>query len=593
MENTFIRRLMAFAIIIGSLFITPLVYSQTGDSTNIDTVPPLKEAQTSKNTVDNATTQETSAKASLPKKDSILEQIDYLVADIQVLENRIEVLGDKIKASELENDKQKLIKEREDKKLKLESQKKALEQIATGAVDLSLFETTVTKNFSWQDELKEIFRPVIYELKQLTEKPRQIEYLRNEIAAQETRLKAANAAIGEIELLKVATNDERVKSSLAQLHTEWNEIKKDIERTLQLSRFQLREKLDNGEEKSTVIARAFKDFFTGRGLNVLLAIFAFVFTFIVFRYLSHVFERLISRGHDAEGRFFARIVHVIFQFLTVILSVLALMFTLYTLGDWLVLALVVLMLVGAIFALRNSLPEYIDEVRLLLNIGPVREGERVIYNSIPYKVSRLNIYTMLVNPRLTGGRLRLPLKEIGQLISREWSKDEPWFPTKKGDFVLLGDSTFGEVLLQTPEAVQVRRFGGTTIHYGTSDYISNTPMNLSLGFGLVVSFGLDYELQPVITDEVVSKLYKELKDAFSSTKFNEFILNMRVEFDNAGASSLDLKVLISFAGDAAAFYFQVQRFIQKACVRACNKHDWVIPFAQLTVHTQANTDTEI
>ena len=103
------------------------------------------------------------------------------------------------------------------------------------------------------------------------------------------------------------------------------------------------------------------------------------------------------------------------------------MTVLYVLGDWLILAIIMVFLVGVLFALRNSLPRYMHEVRLLLNLGPVREGERVIYQSLPWRVSRLNIYSSLVNPSLTGGIIRLPLSEMLQLVSRRWSRDEPWF----------------------------------------------------------------------------------------------------------------------------------------------------------------------
>jgi hypothetical protein len=41
------------------------------------------------------------------------------------------------------------------------------------------------------------------------------------------------------------------------------------------------------------------------------------------------------------------------------------------------------------------LPSFIREVMLLLNIGAVREGERVVYNGIPWLVKTLNLYQYL------------------------------------------------------------------------------------------------------------------------------------------------------------------------------------------------------
>ncbi len=524
------------------------------------------------------------------EQNTTLEQINSIIVSIEETQKSIKALGKKILKTTLDSDKKSLISKRKMEQEKLKKLKNALEQIATGAVDLAIFERTLKDDFSWQEELKEIFRPIIYELKKITEKPRKIDQLRNTISGLEDKIDATNSAIFEIDDLQEAASQKHVKSALKALEEKWRNKQIELGQTLQLTQFQLTEKLNNEQSRGAAIGSAFKTFFTGRGLNLILAIIAFSVTFVLLRYISHIIENLISRGSDADSRFIARIVHVIFQFITVILSILSLMLTLYILSDWLLLALLVLILIGAAFTLRNSLPKYIEEVRLLLNLGPVREGERVLYNSVPYKVSRLNIYTILVNPRLTGGKIRLPLRVMSQLISREWSKEESWFPTRKNDFALLSDGTFGKVEIQTPEHVHIRSFGHTPIFFHTNDYLALAPQNLSMGYGVIASFGLDYKHQPSITTDIPRLLQENLHEQFAQTKFKKYMTSLRVEFDNAGASSLDLKLLIMLDGEGAEFYYQIKRFIQKACVNTCNKYDWIIPFAQITVHS-ALTDT--
>jgi len=522
-------------------------------------------------------------------KATALEQINSIILSIEETKKSIKLLGKQIITTTLDSDKKSLIGQRQLEQEKLNKLRNALEQIATGAVDLAIFERTLKDDFSWQEELKEIFRPIIYELKKITEKPRKIDQLRNTISSLEDKINATNSALLEINNLQKTATKKDVELALKNLENKWQSIQNELKQTLQLTQFQLTEKLNNEQSRGAAIGNAFKAFFTGRGLNLILAVVAFSITFVLLRYISHIIENLISRGSDADSRFFARIVHVIFQFVTVILSILSLMLTLYILSDWLLLALLVLILIGAAFTLRNSLPKYIEEVRLLLNLGPVREGERVMYNNVPYKVSRLNIYTILVNPRLTGGKIRLPLRAMSQLISREWSKEESWFPTRKNDFALLSDGTFGKIEIQTPEHVHIRSFGNIPIFFHTSDYLELAPQNLSMGYGVIASFGLDYKHQPTITTDIPKQLKEDLHAQFEKTKFNQYLISLRVEFDNAGASSLDLKLLIMFEGEGAEFYYQIKRFIQKACVNTCNKHDWVIPFAQITVHS-ASTD---
>jgi hypothetical protein len=79
---------------------------------------------------------------------------------------------------------------------------------------------------------------------------------------------------------------------------------------------------------------------------------------------------------------------------------------------------------------------FVREVTLLLNLGAVREGERVMYNGIPWLVRSLNFYTRLVNPELEGGDIRLPLRDFHDLRSRSFDANEPWFPTRLNDWVI-------------------------------------------------------------------------------------------------------------------------------------------------------------
>jgi len=514
----------------------------------------------------------------------VLQQVRELTREIDESKSELQLLEEQIAKTSATDELEALQLDREKLQSRLEDQIGTLEQIATGAVDLSLFDQPSDQEFSWQSELREVLKPLLYEIKKLTEKPRQLELLRTRKSSLETRLEAASLAIAEIESLRTAVASTEVKQTLDNLLAEWRDRSEDIESELNLLTFQLNEKANAEQSKGVAIANAFASFFTGRGLNLLLAIGVFIITFIIFRYFSHLLERWISRGQDAERRLFARLLHIIFQVLTVLVATFALMATLYALGDWLILTLLLILLVGIVFALRDSLPRFVDEARLLLNLSAVREGERVIYRGLPWKVSRLNIYSHLVNPLLTGGRLRLPMSEMLPLISRRWSKEERWFPCKPKEFVVLSDDTFGSIALQTPEFVHLQVLGGAIKTYATTDFLALAPRNLSEGFGVFISFGLDYALQDTITQQIPAQLEEALAQAVKQSKFGEHLEKLRVEFEAAGASSLNLLMIAFFAGKAAPDYRSIQRFLQRAAVEACNKHGWNIPFDQLTVH---------
>jgi len=278
-------------------------------------------------------------------------------------------------------------------------------------------------------------------------------------------------------------------------------------------------------------------------------------------------ELWISRDQESEHRLYGRLVRIVFQVVTFLIASLAALATFYVVGDFLLLTIILIIIVALLFALRNSLPQYIDEVKLLLNLGAVKEGERVIYNGLPWKVTKLNLASTLVNPALSYGVIRLPMRALLKLISRPASPEEPWFPSNEGDYVLIGSESFGQIILQTPELVQHKLAGSGVQVYSVADYLSACPVNLSIaGFDARIIIGLDYSLQAKIVDEI-------------STQLKEFVKN-----ESPGSSSLNLELLVNFNSQAAPHFLAIKRFLHSSSVQACNHFDWEIPYSQLKVH---------
>ena len=61
-------------------------------------------------------------------------------------------------------------------------------------------------------------------------------------------------------------------------------------------------------------------------------------------------------------------------------------------------------------------------------------------------------------------------------------------------------------------------------------------------------------------------------------------MKLACELAAAGASSLDVEIILDLKGDAAPRYRELERALQRLGVEACNAHGWVIPFGQVTVH---------
>lgn len=244
-----------------------------------------------------------------------------------------------------------------------------------------------------------------------------------------------------------------------------------------------------------------------------------------------------------------------------------------------------LIIVGAVLALKNTLPQYLVEIKTMLNMGSIRQGERIIFNGLPWRITRLNVHARLHNPALHG-YLRVPLKQIVSSSSRLYHNDEPWFPTRVGEVIFLEDGAFGKVIRQTPDIVEVD-LGGSIYTYQTADFLSRRLRNLSReGFMIYEIFGFDYQHQNDIATTILATYKQAIGEAIKKSPFAESNTYFDVEFNNASASSLDFKIFAAFNGKAAMDYFKIKRLLQKASVDVANRHGWVIPFQQVTVHHQ-------
>jgi small-conductance mechanosensitive channel len=222
---------------------------------------------------------------------------------------------------------------------------------------------------------------------------------------------------------------------------------------------------------------------------------------------------------------------------------------------------------------------------LLLNFGPVREGEVIEYNGILWRVDSISFYATLINEAFTSGRiLRVPIQDLIAIRSRQSHKDEKLFPSDVGDHVILQDGTFGRVTLQSPDYVELMGYGGSRYHIDTREFRKSYIRNLRDGFGETYSFGIDYRYQSQVTEELPTLLREEIETALQEEDLFEYVSSLKVEFEEAAASSLNFAIVIHFTGDAAQYYPSLARTIQRGCVRASNKHGWTIPFPQLSVH---------
>ncbi|MGB5063269.1 MAG: hypothetical protein WBQ37_05845 [Candidatus Competibacter sp.] len=512
------------------------------------------------------------------------EQLQTLLDTIQEVENEQANLNRQLKRTPAPAEAQQLNEQAAQITSRLKELQASFEEIATGGSSSAELQQKTETTFDWQQEIEDVVRPLLDELKRLTERPRMIERLRSERTLYENRLQTTDEAIAHIEKTLTMVKESPVKKALQTTLERWRDHREETESRMQRINAQLERLTTPSKQSNQRFTLTLQEFASGRGLNLALAIGGFVLTYLVLSGFGRLVGRLTGRGRQRKTRRLARVTALSFKALTLMLAFFVSILILYTQGDWLLLGLLILLAVGILWGLRQSLPRYMAEIRILLGMGSVREGERIVYAGVPWRITSLNVYSTLHNPLLRGGTLRLPLDRLVDLQSRLHAPEESWFPSRENDIVILDGDIYGKVLVQTPEVVQLQVIGAVKT-FTVADYLGKNPRNLSLeGFAVPVVFGLDYRHQGEILSEIVPRLRAYLEEHLEQQPFRPHLKDLLVEFNEAAASSLNLLIVAVFIGSGAEHYWPIRRFLQRTTVSACNQYGWTIPFDQLTVH---------
>ena len=145
------------------------------------------------------------------------------------------------------------------------------------------------------------------------------------------------------------------------------------------------------------------------------------------------------------------------------------------------------------------------------------------------------------------------------------------------------------MLRQTVELVEIAILD-SLVQIRTKDFLGQKIRNLSRqGFGIACTFGIDYQHQQICLDTIPKRFRENIIAHFEKAGLKDHIEDILVELSQAGASSLDYRIYMVLRGDAAHAFYKAQRLIQQACVATCNEEQWVIPFTQITVHSNQDS----
>jgi len=459
-----------------------------------------------------------------------------------------------------------------------------LEEIITG-VDLTNVEVESEEtDLDLQREFTTLLGPILLELKKLTSRPREIERLKRDSTALEKKKHITEQALERIDRMLPDSKDRHLKELLLEIKQKWGEQSQSLQAQLQVVNHKLELKEADQVPFTTSVSQIFQLFFRSRGRNIVIAL---ILSSLFFLALNRVANLLLTRPSLKPHlqRFEFRLFGIMLYFLSIVGTVCIFLITFYIFDDWVLLLLFSTLVIFGLWSSRTAIVKFWRQITLILNIGPVREGEVVVIQNIPWRIERVNLYSQLVNPRLKGGKLRVTANSLLSYQSRKQARNEVFFPTQIDDWVLLGpDKVLGKVEYQTPEMVTVRLLGGGLQYYRTSSFIDLSPTVLSGGFRHTLTFGFHFRHQHDLLRTIAPALDKFLRAKLSTIEWGNSLHNLSIESLPPRTSDFPLAILADFKGEAAPFYDVIKRALAGAVIECCTAHKWEIPYNQLVIH---------
>lgn len=527
----------------------------------------------------------------------------YSFAEEVIVETRTEKLNDiEQKLGDIANRRKSLQKQLSDKTLPEEEKEELTQRLQTltnqnrdfnilfeqtvlGGIDLSIFEEVESDllkdplNYNWQKEVLEILQPFFAQMQRVTEKARNKDLLIENEKLLTSRLTLAETGLEALQNLDKSELNKNALKSLAKIEEDWLDRIKSLEHQKSIVELKLDDLTDN-RNFFVRVTDNFWGFLKNEGFAIIVAIgasfgFYYLFNLLILRY-AHYQQKNRKRALNFKWRF----ILLTLQAIKALLSLAIFLMILHTTGNIILFGIMLLILFIAVLSFRGNIPQYLQKLRVFLNLGQAREGERIIYNDIPWEISKISLSNVyLTNPLLDNGELHVTIELIDKLYSRETITDELWFPSRKGDFLLLPDKRIVQVIRQTPEAVYLNH-DGATIVMGTAEFYKLKFSNLSRGYSLILNFTLEdhYENRLSLTnvkDSIIAGIHKIVKTEDES--LYQAIRNISVTVRQLlTADTTSYQVIVEMAPNSAKSYLTIKALLNNAIIEVSREHDWRI-----------------
>ncbi len=433
-------------------------------------------------------------------------------------------------------------------------------------------------------EAQELLGPAIDSIQRISAKPRKIEALNKELSSLQEKITLTDIALNNIETVTKSSDFKAlvpdIGSYIEEAKFNVNDLRQELIIKFERVNRDLLDLTKDDESMLDATTAIVRDFFSKKGKNLIISTITFFLTiFFISRMRKRILLPLVEKNPDIV---FYKTLNAMYGIICFFSAFGVAILTLYLLGDWVLVTFSVLVIAGSIWAFKDYLRKLAEEGRLILNLGSVKEGDLIVFNNLSWKVKNISFITTFENPYLDTPILKVEISKILKMHSRKIISNEPWFPSKSGDWVLLSDGTFGEVKIQTVEQI-VLMIGESQLKYFlVPQYLELHPINLSQGFTIDFIWGFDYEMQSEFLTYLIPKIETLMNQLLEH--YPQKPLKFNIDFHSAGASTLNLNIVAIFSGNHARLRFKILKDLQKMLLEICNNEKFKIPFNQLVIH---------
>ncbi|MHC5225785.1 hypothetical protein [Ignatzschineria sp. LJL83] len=459
------------------------------------------------------------------------------------------------------------------------------EQTVLGGIDISLFTevkpdpATANLNYNWQQEILQILQPFFAQMQRATEKTQQIDLLHEEQKELQKKISLAKSGLNTLETIHSDELNDNSQKLLTKVNDEWSDRLKSLEHQESIVQLKLLDLTDNRHFFRKFIDNLW-DFVTHEGIALLFAFAISISTYYGISKLIILFTHYQRKDKLRVVDFKWRLTLLILQAINILSALMIFLVILHTTGNIMLFGLAALLLLFIVISFRNTIPNYIHRLRVFLNLGQAREGERVIYNEIPWEISKINLYNVyLTNPLLDNGELRVTIDLLDKIYSRHTNTDELWFPSRKGDFLLLPDKRIVNVIRQTPESVYLDH-NSSTIVMPTAEFYKLKFSNLSRGYNLTLNFTLEdspeHRLSFTDVESTISAgIIKEMEKMHESLPASIKKISLTVR-QLMSSNTTSYQLIVDLSANSAKHYLLAKGALNSAVILSAREQSWNI-----------------